>query len=71
MSDGIAPYTSLQPMFEELRGARVLLRPYTLADAAERYAANAESRDHLRLPSALALSRKDDYAMYGVTLTAH
>jgi len=35
-------------MFEELRGNRVLLRPYTLADAAERYAANDESRDHLR-----------------------
>lgn len=35
-------------MFEELRGPRVLLRPYTLADAAERYAANDESRDHLR-----------------------
>jgi len=48
MSDGLSRDTSLQPMFEELRGARVLLRPYTLADAAERYAANAESRDHLR-----------------------
>lgn len=48
MADGLAPYPSLQPIFEELRGARVLLRPYTLADAAERYAANAESRDHLR-----------------------
>lgn len=48
MSDRPAAYTSLQPMFEELRGPRVLLRPYTLADAAERYAANDESRDHLR-----------------------
>jgi RimJ/RimL family protein N-acetyltransferase len=48
MLDGRAPYPSLQPMFEELRGARVLLRPYTLSDAAERYAANVESRDHLR-----------------------
>lgn len=48
MSDGPIPYLTLQPMFEELRGDRVLLRPYTLADAAERYAANDESRDHLR-----------------------
>ena len=48
MSDGRVQYPSLQPMFEELCGARVLLRPYTLADAAERYAANAESREHLR-----------------------
>lgn len=48
MSDGLVHYTSLQPMFEELRGARVLLRPYTLSDATERYAANAESREHLR-----------------------
>jgi RimJ/RimL family protein N-acetyltransferase len=35
-------------MFEELRGPRVLLRPYTLADAHARHTANAESRDHLR-----------------------
>jgi RimJ/RimL family protein N-acetyltransferase len=48
MSDNPVTYMTLQPMFEELRGVRVLLRPYTLADAAERHAANAESRDHLR-----------------------
>lgn len=48
MSDGVLSYPTLQPMFEELRGNRVLLRPYTLADAAERHAANDESRDHLR-----------------------
>ncbi len=48
MSDGVPAYPTLRPMFEELRGARVLLRPYTLADAADRYAANDESRDQLR-----------------------
>jgi RimJ/RimL family protein N-acetyltransferase len=48
MSDKQIQYPSLRPMFEELRGTRVLLRPYTLADAAERHTANAESRDHLR-----------------------
>ncbi|GAB4217125.1 MAG: GNAT family N-acetyltransferase [Roseiflexaceae bacterium] len=41
-------YNTLRPMFEELRGPRVLLRPYTLADAEARHAANNESREHLR-----------------------
>lgn len=41
-------YTTLRPMFEELRGPRILLRPYRLEDAALRHAANEESRDHLR-----------------------
>ncbi len=48
MPDHQRPYMTLQPMFEELRGPRVLLRPYTLADAQARHTANAESRDHLR-----------------------
>lgn len=48
MPDADFPYRTLQPFFEELRGPRVLLRPYTLADADARHAANAESRDHLR-----------------------
>src|ERR1044071_3072059 len=48
MPDNVLPYVTLRPMFEELRGQRVLLRPYTLADAEARHAANAESRDHLR-----------------------
>ncbi len=41
-------YPTLRPIFEQLRGPRVLLRPYTLADADARHAANTESRDHLR-----------------------
>ena len=48
MADKQIQYPTLRPMFEELRGTRVVLRPYTLADADERYMANAELRDHLR-----------------------
>lgn len=48
MPDNQRPYMTLQPMFEELRGPQVLLRPYTLADAQARHTANDESRDHLR-----------------------
>jgi RimJ/RimL family protein N-acetyltransferase len=48
MSDNDIPYRTLRPIFEELRGPRVLLRPYTLADADARHTANAESREHLR-----------------------
>jgi ribosomal-protein-serine acetyltransferase len=36
------------PLFDELRGERVVVRPYRLEDAAELQAAVAESRDHLR-----------------------
>jgi len=42
------PYRTLLPMFDELRGERVLLRPYRLDDAAEAQAAIAESREHIR-----------------------
>lgn len=42
------PYRSLTPLFDELRGERVLLRPYRLADAEALFAAIAESRAHLR-----------------------
>ena len=48
MSDNDIPYRTLRPIFEELRGPRVRLRPYTLADADARHTANAESREHLR-----------------------
>jgi ribosomal-protein-serine acetyltransferase len=36
------------PMFEELRGARVSVRPYRESDAQSLHEAIAESRDHLR-----------------------
>jgi RimJ/RimL family protein N-acetyltransferase len=38
----------LLPVFEELRGERVLLRPYRLDDASAAQAAIAESREHIR-----------------------
>src|SRR5947209_4437637 len=43
-----APYRTLIPLFEELRGERVLLRPYQESDAAALFEAVAESRDQLR-----------------------
>jgi RimJ/RimL family protein N-acetyltransferase len=39
---------ALLPLFEELRGERVIVRPYRETDAAELQAAVAESREHLR-----------------------
>src|SRR5262245_50770886 len=35
-------------MFEELRGSRVLVRPYDLVDAPQRFEAMEESREHIR-----------------------
>lgn len=48
MADTLTRYPTLRPMLEALRGTRVVLRPYTLADAEARHVANAESREHLR-----------------------
>lgn len=41
-------YPTLIPLFDELRGERVLLRPYREDDAQALFEAVAESRDHLR-----------------------
>ncbi len=41
-------YHTALPLFEELRGERVLIRPYRETDAPDLQAAVAESRDHLR-----------------------
>ena len=41
-------YRSLLPLFDELRGERIVLRPYRLDDAAEAQAAIAESREQIR-----------------------
>ncbi len=41
-------YRTLIPLFEELRGERVLVRPYQERDAQSLFEAIAESRDHLR-----------------------
>ena len=41
-------YRTFMPMFEELRGERVVVRPYCESDAQSVYEAIGESRDHLR-----------------------
>jgi len=41
-------FRTLIPMFEELRGERVIIRPYRESDAQDIFEAVAESRDHLR-----------------------
>ncbi len=41
-------YRTLIPLFKELRGERVLVRPYQEQDAQSLFEAVAESRDHLR-----------------------
>lgn len=43
-----ARYRTLFPLFEELRGERVLVRPYRESDAPSVQEAVAESREHLR-----------------------
>jgi ribosomal-protein-serine acetyltransferase len=42
------PYRTLIPLFDELRGARMLVRPYRESDAEALRAAVNESREHLR-----------------------
>jgi RimJ/RimL family protein N-acetyltransferase len=44
----LLPYRTLIPLFEELRGERVLVRPYRESDAPDLYEAMVESRGHLR-----------------------
>ena len=41
-------YHTLIPLFDELRGSRVLVRPYRIEDAEALREAIAESREHLR-----------------------
>ena len=41
-------FVALRPMFNELRGPRVLVRSYELADAPQRFEAMEESREHIR-----------------------
>src|SRR5712692_11210461 len=41
-------YRTLIPLFEELRGERIIIRPYRESDAQDLFEAVAESRDHLR-----------------------
>ncbi len=48
MSSEPPVYQTLRPMFDHLRGPRVVLRPYQLDDALALFEAISESRDHLR-----------------------
>src|SRR5690348_934630 len=48
MRMGTRAHRSLIPLFEELRGERVLVRPYRESDAPDLYDAIVESREHLR-----------------------
>jgi len=41
-------YHTLIPLFEELRGERIVVRPYRESDVQDLFEAVAESRDHLR-----------------------
>jgi len=43
-----ATFRTLIPLFEELRGERIVVRPYREGDAQALFEAVAESRDHLR-----------------------
>lgn len=43
-----AKFRTLTPIFEELRGERVLVRPYRESDAQALYEAMEESREHIR-----------------------
>lgn len=45
---GTKQYRTLIPLFDELRGERVLVRPYQESDAQSLFEAVVESRDHIR-----------------------
>jgi RimJ/RimL family protein N-acetyltransferase len=67
MSEPLSPLSPLLlPLFEELRGKRVLLRPYRETDAAALHQAVAESREHLRpwLPFADEHQTVDESRMF-------
>ncbi len=44
----MSQYRTLVPLFDELRGERVIVRPYRVEDAEALYEAVGQSRDHLR-----------------------
>ena len=44
----MSEYRTLIPLFDELQGERVIVRPYRVEDAEALQAAMAESREHLR-----------------------
>ena len=44
----MSQYRTLIPIFDELRGPRIIVRPYHVEDAEALYEAVSQSRDHLR-----------------------
>ncbi len=48
MAPKTAAFLTLRPIFDELRGPRVRIRPYRLSDAEARFDAVEESREQLR-----------------------
>ena len=67
------PYRTLIPLFEELRGERIIVRPYRESDAQDLFEAVAESRDHLRpwLPFADAHQTIEDSRDWIIHTMAH
>lgn len=70
---GTRAHRSLIPLFEELRGERVLVRPFRAADAENHFAAVMESLDHVRpwLPWAAFYSTIDDSRDFIARAMAH
>ena len=58
----VSNHPTLAPIFDELRGERVLVRPHRETDAAEHFAAVEESREYLLpwLPWVLGYTSVDD-----------
>jgi ribosomal-protein-serine acetyltransferase len=66
-------YRTLIPLFEELRGERIVVRPYRESDAQDLFEAVAESRDHIRpwLPFADAHQTIEESRDWIIQMMAH
>jgi RimJ/RimL family protein N-acetyltransferase len=62
---------TLVPLFNQLHGERVFIRPYRLTDAYELYEAIVESRDHLRPWLPFADETEDEARDFLVRSMAH
>jgi ribosomal-protein-serine acetyltransferase len=69
----MSEYRTLIPLFEELKGERVIVRPYRVEDAEALQAAVAESREHLRpwLPFADAHQSVEESRDFIIRCTAN
>ena len=66
-------YRTLIPLFDELRGERIVVRPYRESDAQDLFEAVAESRDHIRpwLPFADAHQTIEESRDWIIHVMAH